>query len=340
MTSEKIDRIKEHLENAKNPVFFYDNDADGLCSFILLRKYIGRGKGVAVRSYPELDERYVSRAEEFGSDCVFVLDKPLLSEKFVEKVKKLGIPLIWIDHHHVDNKTYTYENFHSYNFDEPVTSICYKLSGKKEDLWLAVVGCISDHYLPDFVKDFGKDNPELWKAGIKEPFDALYGSEIGKIARAINFGLKDSITNVVGLQNFLIKCKYPTEVLEESEHNEKFRHKVADLEKIKDKVVREAEEKMDGNLIFHSYGGEFSISADISNELMHRNKGKYVCIAFIKGGVANISIRGKGVSRILSKLLRDFEHATGGGHEDAVGARVMAKDLDKFRERFVEEIRK
>ncbi|MEK6926800.1 MAG: DHH family phosphoesterase [Nanoarchaeota archaeon] len=341
MNSEKIKKIKEHLENARNPVFYYDNDADGLCSFILLRKFIDRGKGVAIRSYPEIDERYAGRAEEFGSDYVFVLDKPVLSVKFVEKIKSLGIPLVWIDHHHVDNREYSemYENFHAYSFDEPVTSICFELSGRKEDTWLAVAGCIADHYLPEFAKEFGKENPELWKSGIKEPFDALYGTEIGRVARAINFGLKDSITNVVALQNYLIKCKNANAVLEENKNNEFLRKKVEDLEKIKNRVVGEAEETKEGNLIFYSYGGEFSISSDIANELAHRNKGCYVCVAFVKGGVGNISIRGKGVSKILKKLLKEFEHATGGGHEDAVGARVASKDLDKFKERFREEMK-
>ena len=48
LTNKQIEEIKEHLEKAQNPLFFYDNDADGLCSFLLLRRYLGRGKGVGV----------------------------------------------------------------------------------------------------------------------------------------------------------------------------------------------------------------------------------------------------------------------------------------------------
>ena len=48
MLSEKqMQELKEHLDRAQNPLFFFDNDADGLCSFLLLARYIGRGKGVA-----------------------------------------------------------------------------------------------------------------------------------------------------------------------------------------------------------------------------------------------------------------------------------------------------
>ena len=33
ISPEKIKEVREHLETAQNPIFFFDNDADGLCSF-------------------------------------------------------------------------------------------------------------------------------------------------------------------------------------------------------------------------------------------------------------------------------------------------------------------
>lgn len=50
LTNEQINEIREHLENARNPVFFFDNDPDGLCSFLLLQRFIGRGRGVAIKT--------------------------------------------------------------------------------------------------------------------------------------------------------------------------------------------------------------------------------------------------------------------------------------------------
>ena len=43
LTKKQINEIREHLEKAQNPLFFFDNDPDGLCSFLLLQRYIGRG---------------------------------------------------------------------------------------------------------------------------------------------------------------------------------------------------------------------------------------------------------------------------------------------------------
>jgi single-stranded DNA-specific DHH superfamily exonuclease len=72
LTAKQLKEIREHLEKAQNPVFLYDNDADGLCSFVLLRRFLGRGKGVAVRTHPDIDAGYAKRAHELGADYVFV----------------------------------------------------------------------------------------------------------------------------------------------------------------------------------------------------------------------------------------------------------------------------
>ena len=54
LTENQIEEIKEHLDKAQNPLFFFDNDGDGLCSFLLLQRFIKKGKGVAIKSFPEL----------------------------------------------------------------------------------------------------------------------------------------------------------------------------------------------------------------------------------------------------------------------------------------------
>jgi single-stranded DNA-specific DHH superfamily exonuclease len=350
LTSKQISELREHLERAQNPIFYYDNDADGLCSFLLLSRFLGRGKGVAVRSYPNLDKGYARKAQELGADYVFVLDKPTLSDEFVSAIAEMNIPIVWLDHHGVDNKEYSKvsQNFFSYNpsknsgkdkSNEPVTYLSYKITGRKEDMWIAMMGCISDHFMPDFAGEFGKKNEDLW-GKVKEPFDAYFGTEIGKIAQALNFGLKDSITNVVKMQNFLLKCRNPSEVLEECKENPLFRKKYFELKKKYDSLLEDAEEKLNGNFLFFDYGGESSMSAQLSNELSYRHKNVFVLVAYRNGGVANISIRGKGVKKMLDNILKNFDNSSGGGHEDAVGARVRTEDLKRFEMAFKEEIGK
>jgi len=347
LTEKQILEIREHLERAQNPIFYYDNDADGLCSYILLRKFIDRGKGVAVRSFPDLNASYARKAQELNADYVFVLDKPVISKEFLEEIDKLGLPLVWIDHHEMPIEDFEkdFENLFVYNparnrekSSEPVTYWCYKVSGRREDVWLAVLGCIADHYFPDFVLEFGERYPEFWGT-VKESFDAYYGTEIGRIAQALNFGLKDSITNVVKLQNFLISVKGPGDVFLESGANYSFRKKYSEIKKKYDVLLEKAKECIYGKMIFFAYSGELSISADISNELSHIYPDKIVVVAYGKGSITNLSLRGKNVKKILERVLKEVE-GSGGGHEEAVGGRIGTEDLEKFRELLGEEIGK
>lgn len=340
ITEKEIGGIREHLERAQNPIFYYDNDADGLCSFLLLRRAFGKGKGVAIRSYPELNRTYGKKASELKGDYVFVLDKPVISREFVEEIAKANLPLIWIDHHRVEQdwKAEEFNNVTLYNsYDdvlgagEPVTYVCYNVSGRKEDLWIAMMGCIADHFMPEFVPEFVERWGEFWGRNIKWPFDAYYRTEIGKIAQGLNFGLKDSTTHIVQMQNYLISCKGPEEVFLEAPENKSFRAKYHDIKKKYDALIEKAEREVGDKMIWFEYGGELSISADVSNELSYKYPDRVIVVAYRKGSLVNISMRGKGIRKVLNKIIGFFENASGGGHEDAVGARLRAEDLEKFK---------
>ena len=51
-----LEEIKGYLEKSVNPLFFFDDDADGLCSFLLLYRYFKKGKYVPLKSSPALEE--------------------------------------------------------------------------------------------------------------------------------------------------------------------------------------------------------------------------------------------------------------------------------------------
>lgn len=336
------------MERAQNPIFYYDNDADGLCSFVLFRKFIGRGKGVAVRSFPDLNGSYARKAQELNADYVFVLDKPLISKEFIEEIEKLGLPLIWIDHHETEEETKANKknNFFVYNPTknkkdkscEPVTYLSYIVTKRKEDLWLAVVGCVADHFIPDFAEEFKEKYSSYW-GKVKNPFDAFFETEIGRLAMALNFGLKDSTTNIVRLQNFLISCKNPIEVFEERAENYTFRKKYAEIKKKYEELLERAKTFVEGNLIFFEYSGEISMSSEIANGLAYFYPEKYIVVAYKNEGISNLSLRGKNVKKLLSNVLKQVE-GSGGGHEDAVGAKLNVKNLEKFRELFEREVTK
>lgn len=342
LTKEQLEEIREHLNRSQNPVFFFDNDCDGLMAFILLRRYIDRGRGVAIKSFPSLDESYVRKIEEFNADYVFILDKPAVSNEFLGEVEKKNIPIVWIDHHDVqiqaNNKNLYYYNpiLSKNKSSEPTSYLAYKIANIKDDLWLSMVGCISDNFIPDFNDEFVKKYSDICKRDFESAFDILYETEFGKLVMMVNFSLKDRTSNVVAMINFLFKVKSPSEILIEDDNNYKILKRYEQVNNIYQRLLEKAKtiSRSSKKVVFFQYGGELSISADLANELSYRFPGKIIIVAYLKGAIANISVRGKNIRSITLKAIEKINGATGGGHENATGAKMGVEDLPKLREIF------
>jgi len=342
LTQKQIDEIKEHLEKAQNPVFFFDNDSDGLCSFLLLSRWIGRGKGVAVKSFPDLNEGYFRKVDELNADYIFILDKPIVSRGFFERIEQKNIPVVWIDHHEVPEDIPDFVNYYNpmmndiKDKNEPTTYLCYQISEKKDDVWLAIIGSISDKFVPEFYESFKIQYPDL-AINSTNAFDIFYKSLIGKIARIFSFALKDRTTNVVNMVRYLLKVKSPYDVLEENSKTYTMHNRFKQINVRYRKLLEKAEmNKNDGKILFFQYGGDLSISSDLSNELSYRFPDKIIVVVYVAGVKANISVRGNNVRDVILKAIENLEDATGGGHKDAVGAKVRVEDLEEFRKKLNE----
>ena len=338
LTEKQIEEIREHLEKAQNPLFFFDNDNDGLVSFLLLRRFIGRGKGIAIKSYPDLNISYYKKIEELNPDYVFILDKPVVSEEFLERVKQDNIPIVWIDHHQVEKPEIEgvdyYNPFFNDKTNEPVSYLCYKIANRKEDIWIAVIGCVSDALIPDFYSEFELAFPELSRENPKSAFDLLYNSEIGRIARILDFSLKDTTTNVVRMLKFMISIKSPYDVLEENYKTKQIFRRYEEINAKYQYLLKKAKEQIGEKLIYFQYGGTLSLSSNIANQLKYEYPEKVIVVAYIKDDVANISLRWDGdVRKLTLEAIKGIEGASGGGHTNATGAKMTVEDLPKFREK-------
>ena len=342
LTKKQIEEIREHLNKAQNPIFFFDNDVDGLCSFILLRRYSEKGKGVAIKSFPSLDLTHFRKVHELNSDYIFVLDKSLISEEFFKEAEKFNIPIVCIDHHEIPKNIQEFAGYYNpfsnktkeESNEKPTTYLCYQVSKKKSDLWIAVTGCIADKFLPEFYKEFKNKYPEL-SIDSEDAFEIRYKSQIGKILKILSFALKDRTTNVVAMMKFLINSKGPYDVLEEDSQNATMHKRFGEIDLKYERLIKKAEEiyklqKDSEKVFFFKYGGDLSISSELSDELSFKFPEKIIVVAYDSGIKVNISARGKGVKGLISKSIEGFENATSGGHEDAVGGRIRTEDIDKF----------
>jgi len=343
LTKKQVEEIREHLDKAQNPLFFFDNDNDGLCSFLLLQRYIGRGKGFPVKTAPELTKDYFRKIRELEPDYLFILDQPEVSKEFFEEVRDINLPVVWIDHHKIDKKKIPeFVNYYNVVFnkkksDEPVTALCYQVTNKKEDQWIAVIGCIADKFVPDFYDEFRKDFKEL-TIDSKDAFKIYYNSKIGEIAAMFSFGLMDRTTNVINMLKFLMKVKSPYDVLEENTKTHSIHKRFNELYEKYNQLIKKAKEEAEesGKVFFFKYGGDTGMSADIANKLRYLFPKKVIAVVRVKDYWASFSIRGKKIRSKVVKVVEGIEGATGGGHEDAVGAQIKIEDV----ERFEKELRK
>ncbi len=354
LTEKQIKEIREHLARAQNPLFFFDNDDDGLCSFLILQRFIGRGKGVAIKSFPDLNESYYRKVNELKPDYIFILDKPVVSEAFLKKAEEENIPVVWIDHHEVEEpcmKTRVsltspislFSYYNPYNNDkshEPVSYLCYKIVNEKKDIWLSIIGCISDCYLPNFYSEFEKKYPDLAKKNPKSAFELLYDSEIGRIARILDFSLKDTTTNVVKMMKFMMKVKGALDILEENSKTKQILKRYEEVNSKYQELVKKAREQAGNKMVYFQYGGSLSLSSNLANQISYEFPDKVVVMVYLKGDVANISVRGKGdILKLTLKAIEGIEGATGGGHKHATGAKMNVSDLPVFRKRVEEFVR-
>lgn len=340
LTDNQLKEIREHLENAKNPIFFFDNDADGLCSFILLRRYIGRGKGVAIKGVRELNKEFFKKAEE-GADSIFILDNSRIGKDFIALADEKNIPIICIDHHDIEKPEieFYYNSFKKKEIQaEPTSYLCYHIAEEK-DMWLAALGCIADAYLPEFISEFKKSYPELLDNNFKTAFDIFFNTEFGRVIKIISYGLYDSTTNVVSMMRYMISSSNIYDLLEENSKTRSFHKRYGEIRKKIQSTIDKVEEAIEKekNFVFLTYTGDMSVSQYTSDELMYRYPEKTIILGFIKGNSAKFSLRGPiDVNKLVCKAIKGIEGASGGGHIHSAGAQISAEDVPKFKENIIE----
>jgi single-stranded DNA-specific DHH superfamily exonuclease len=254
-----------------------------------------------------------------------------VDKAFFDEAKTKNIPIVWIDHHPLQET----EGVYYYNplagehiSSEPISYWCYKVTRK--DMWLAMIGCIADWFVPDFIEEFRKKYPDLI-GNRKDASEILYETELGKLVNIFGFALKDSTTNVVNMLRTLEKAKDPYEILSEEPKYEHIIGRYNQLNKKFEKIFEKADEtaKNSKKLVFFQYAGETKFSAELANKLIYKYPDKIIAVAGIQSERTSISLRGKRVRIYVEKALEEVE-GRGGGHENASAATVKTEDLKKF----------
>ena len=338
LSQNQIKKARDELDSCKNPLFLYDDDQDGLCSFLQMYRYKQEGKGVIVKTLPKIGTLFLRHVEEYHPDKIFVLDIADIEQEFIDSAK---VPVIWIDHH----GPYQRENVKYFNprlegnDNFPTSFLCHQITNKKEDLWIAAIGCIADWFIPPFLDEFMKEYPDIIDNSFKEVGDIIFNTKLGKIIRVLSFILKGRTSEVQRCIRALAKMKSPYEILNGDTENGKMIYKrYSDANKefeplLKDMLKEAAKSK---DLVFFKYPHDStSFTSDLGNEAIYRFPEKVVIIAREKGDELKCSIRSSKINLkpIVEKSVSGLE-GYGGGHEHACGLNIKTRDFPVFLERF------
>ena len=331
LTKEQYQQIKEELDTCKNPLFFFDDDPDGLSSFLLLYRYKKEGHGIVVKTHPKLDIRSIPKVQEYDPDKIFVIDVAKLEQGFIDSAKK---PIIWIDHHGPykrDNIKYFNPRIEKKEDNIPTTYLCYKTV--QQDLWIAMTGCIADYYMPDFTDEFKKQYPGLMNNETLIE-DIYFKTKIGTLIKIFSFSLKGKTSDVMKSVKVLTRIKSPYEILDQETAQGKFLFKKYEkLNKTYQNLLEEATKNIGKEkfLVFIYQDNKMSFTGDLANELLYLYPEKIIIVGRKKDEDVRMSIRSKKtwIPKALEKALAGLE-GYGGGHENACGASVKQKDFKEF----------
>ena len=137
--------------------------------------------------------------------------------------------------------------------------------------------------------------------------------------------------------------KSPYELLDTNSKTNSIHKRYRQINRKYERILGKAREiaRLSSNkeLLFFQYGGDLSLSSDLSNELFYFYPDRVIVVAYISGTKANVSIRGKtNVKDLAAKALEGIE-STSGGHKRASGATLSVEDLPKFRDKLLKLIK-
>jgi nanoRNase/pAp phosphatase (c-di-AMP/oligoRNAs hydrolase) len=340
ITKKQINEIREELQYCKRPIFFFHDDPDGLCSFLLLYRFAGAGKGVVVKTTPRLTKDiFAKKVEDYGADKVFILDVAQADEDFINAIK---VPIVWIDHHDpVKFPGVKYYNPRIENKDEysPVAYWCYKVV--ERDMWISAVGCIGDMFMPPFFNEFRKKYPCLVEK-TKDLRKIVYDTKLGKLVRMFSFALKGPTKSALKCVKILTRINEPYEILEQKTSQGKFIHKQFDkiFSDYQEEFKKAKKVKPDRGVIFYKYKSKMSLTSDMANELSYLHPDKVIILGREKSGEIKCSLRwDRDISAVLKKVLKHV-NGYGGGHKQACGAGIKLEDAPKFVELIKEQVSK
>jgi single-stranded DNA-specific DHH superfamily exonuclease len=353
------DAVKFLKNCSGKTVLAYDTDGDGIGAAVIVAKTLQRIFNKLPTTIPanhSLTKNVYNKIKKFK--FVITVDMPIDREsEYILKLAKKSKILV-IDHHQVHRnlnkvKDVTHINpqfwklnipFHKYCTSKIAYDICSKITNIEDLDWIAGLGIISDSCgfeWKEFLDRIYEKYPIL-KGKNLYSFD----SKLGYISYLINsvyyYGFR---TENISYKTCLESS--PNDFLEAKKSS------VKKLKKLYEKVENEIKETMRNwrknaeiieskKLIFLELKTKIFIQSPISTKISLEKPDYTVIVIKTDKKIAHISLRRRDekvdCGKIAETCVKGLKNASGGGHIPAAGANIMKKDLERFKERIINEL--
>ncbi len=353
-----IDNIDDKLQHSQNPLFFFHDDPDGVCSYLIFHHFLKEGKGICVKSKAIVDSRFLPSIRRNEPDTIFVLDLANISQDVLNYCSTHKITIVWVDHHDLHNKKdviYYNPKMDATEINYPAALVSYEIvkmiiqkhTGSFDEhphasvfLWLSVAGSIGDWHVPYTITEFKKTFPTLIPTDSEHPPKILFDTPFSNVIRFLSFALKGSTTKVNRNIDNLKKIIDPHEILETStEPAQKVNKNIQPFLESFWNLYNDVEEKMnqtDSRVFYYEYKSDIlSVSSLVSNQLLYTFPERIIIIVREKDDEIRGSVRSATVP-IRDALVKTLAHfnGNGGGHDFACGFSLKADEKDAFLKAF------
>ncbi len=342
LLKKELKEIRKIIENSNDPLYLFDDDGDGLCSYLVLKKHFKKGRGKPIKKPGPLDNFYLDYIDEGKPDLIIILDKPLVKQSFIDEVP---CPVIYIDHHPLQNlKNLGYFNplKHKKKVYIPTSEIVYSVTN--DSLWIATVGSLFDYKIPYFIKEFKKQYKDLLTKIPKNPGYIKFETRLGELIKVFAYNIKGKKSEVKKSVQAFEKVESPYEILNKTtEHGKFLQERYERFEKQYQQIIKEAKKTAGKSniLVFEHPQSVISFTSELSTELSYWYPNKTIIIIKEKDNGYKMSIRHQKVNvrEIFEKSIEGIK-GHGGGHERALGAFIERDDFERFLENFRNNLKK
>ena len=335
-------KFLKEIEEGDNVIVICHNDADGICSAVLLNKYL-KSKDIdtdfIVQPMP-VDENLVGRLKSYFPKNIIIVDIAIDQQlSLIKNLNKMANVAV-IDHHQIENDLNKigvvhynprFEDKNVYQSASYCTyKICSKLMDMKKWLWVTGVGMVADYALGDS-KDLVK------KLSQKYGTEELYETILGTLTDIITYTKATRKVYLTKIIDIIDEMEKPEDIYEIKEGKKM----VEAYEIVKQEItniINEAKRDNKPDYLLHEMESDYNLRSPISTKLSEIFEGKFIGIYQKIGSKYKLSARNQSddanVAKILKKATRGLK-ASAGGHKNAAGATIDEKNWQEFKSKLI-----